>query len=134
MSLDLTNVQKALYDALIAADICDGRVHDGDQGQGQAQAPYVEIGEWDIQADDAQVLEGLDCVATLHIWSKARGAKETQQVADAIRDALHRQPLTITGMDCMDVQVGSTSIQRDPDEIHRHGALRVTIIVSKTEV
>jgi hypothetical protein len=123
-------IQKALYAALVAANVCGGRIYDGDQNQDDGDAPWIEIGEWDVQADDTGCDIGVDAVATLHIWDVSPQSKRVQDAADAIRNALHRTALTIAGAACTDVQVASFTSFVDPDEKHRHGVLRVQILVT----
>jgi hypothetical protein len=127
MSLDVNLIQKALRDALVAANVAGGRIYDADQAQTDANAPYVEIGEWDVQPDDTGDSIGLDAVATLHIWDNQPQARRVQAVADAIRTAIHRTQFTLTGMTCLDVQVGGFNAFTDQDQKHRHGILRVTV-------
>lgn len=131
MALNSHLIQKALYDALIAANVAGGKVYDGDQMQDAGDMPYVEIGEWTFAPNDTGCDIGLEATATLHIWAKEPGHKQVQQISDAMRAAIHRQPLTIAGVDCLDVQCESVTSFTDPDGQTRHGVARITIIVSE---
>lgn len=128
MAISTHEIQKALYAALVAANVCGGRIYDGDQEQADTNAPYLLIGEWDVQSDDTGDGVGVDAVATLHIWDTSPQAKRVQEAADAVRNALHRTQLTIAGASCLDVQVMSFNSFVDQDEKHRHGILRVQVL------
>lgn len=118
-------VQTAVYDALIAASVAGGRVHD-DVPQDVA-FPYVAIDASQVIADDVTCADGSDEFVDLHIWSRYRGWKEVKEIADAIHGALHAVSLTAAGRTTTHAFVQSFRTLRDPDGVTRHGVITLRI-------
>lgn len=90
--------------------------------------PYTVVGEITEASDDLHDREGSDVTATLHIWSKALGTKETNAIKKEIDAALHHADLAVTGARVWSVtrEFSTTLRDRDPDtnEVLRHGVVR----------
>ena len=120
-------LQQALYAAVtgsapLAALIGPPRVYD-DVPQGAA-FPYLTLGQstlrdWSTGTDDAE-----EHILTLHVWSRAGGRKEMHEVMDALRGALHDQPLVLSGHRLVNIRHEISEARRDPDGETYHGIVR----------
>jgi hypothetical protein len=120
-------LQQALYSAVtgsapLAALIGPPRVYD-DVPQGAA-FPYLTLGQstlrdWSTGTDDAE-----EHTLTLHVWSRAGGRREMHEVMDALRGALHDQPLVLAGHRLVNIRHEISEARRDPDGETYHGIVR----------
>jgi len=121
-------LQKAIYDALIAANIAGGRVYD-DIPENPI-FPYLLIGESVEQSDDGTGTSGSDSVETIHVWSRQRGFKETKNITGQIYDALHQKKLSVNGRDTAHTFWDGSLTRRDSDGITRQGIVRIRVVSS----
>jgi len=124
-------VQSKIYEILVAADVCDGRVYDATVTNPAVQFPYLEIGETQVLSDDVSGRGGNEEFLSLHIWSRHRGKSEVREICDQIRVALHAQVLTVTDMDHVSTFIRDLRSFRDPDGLTEHGV--VTVIIHSFE-
>jgi len=120
------NVQVAIYGvltALVPAIVVYDQVPDA------AAMPYVVIEDIAEYPDETLVSQGRRCIVALHTWSRYSGAMEVQEIIDWMIDALHHQPLTITGWHHVDTRLETSIVLRDPDGITRHGVTQFRIWV-----
>ncbi len=106
------------------------RIYD-DVPQG-ADFPYVTFGQglardWSTGTDD-----GNEHVLTLHVWSQAKGRKEAHEIMGALRDALHDQPLTLSGYRLVNLRHEQSEARRDPDGETYHGIARFRAVTEPT--
>ncbi|MBW1784666.1 MAG: DUF3168 domain-containing protein [Deltaproteobacteria bacterium] len=59
--------------------------------------PYIAIYDVASQEEDTMAVNGLESLYSIHIWSRYKGQKEVRQIMDEVYNALHNQPLTISG-------------------------------------
>lgn len=102
------------------------RIYD-DVPQGTA-LPYLTLGQsterdWSTGGDLATD-DGREHILTLHVWSNARGKKQTHDIIGAIRSALHDQPLPLTGHRLINLRHEFSEARRDPDGETVHGIAR----------
>lgn len=123
--LPLSDVQLALYAAIGAAvsvPVLDGAGPD-------QEYPFVTIGEFTAEPDDALRDAGAAIEAMVHIWSRYPGMREIQTLMELISLALHRQTLTLAGgAQWVESSVDYSATLRDPDGITRHGVMRIRIL------
>lgn len=100
MPLNTTGAQARVISLLIAAQVAGGRVYDDVPASIKTgrNTPYVEIANTRSVNEDSSGSDGLEYVMTLNIWSEHKGFKEVNDVADAIRAALHRQAFWVGNM------------------------------------
>ena len=92
-----------------------------------AKAPYVAVGDTTANDWDTDTSRGVEAETSIHVWSEYRGRYEAKRIQDAIYKALHRQPLTVTDADVIDVYQTFADTELDPDGHTRHGVQRFTI-------
>ena len=121
------SLQQSIFAALAADATLLGllggaRVYD-DVPQG-AGFPYLTFGhstarDWSTGSDD-----GHEHVLTLHVWSQERGQKQAHAIMDAVRTALHDQPLGLSGHRLVNLRHEFSEARRDPDGALVHGITR----------
>jgi hypothetical protein len=124
-------LQKAIHAALttnpaLLALLGGPRVHD-DVPRG-APFPYVTFAhsierDWSTGGE-----EGHEHIVTLHVWSRAAGSKEAQEIIAAIRSALHDQPLTLSGHRLVNLRQEFSEVRRDADGETYHGLVRLRAV------
>ena len=120
-------LQQSIFAALSAdtqltALLGPGRIFD-DVPQGTSP-PYITLGritsqDWSAGGDD-----GTEHVIAIHVWSGARGKKQTHEVLGAVRAALHDRPLAVAGHSLINLRHEHSEIRRDPDGETIHGVAR----------
>jgi hypothetical protein len=95
--------------------------------------PFVSIGE--VTETDKRrsfTLLGRELTLTIHVWSRAKGFAETNQLVDKIVAALENVQLVgMAGWDWELTNYEDFRTIRDPDGITRHGILRFRVRVSR---
>jgi hypothetical protein len=109
-------------DAVLTALLGTGRIFD-DVPQGTA-LPYVTLGQTTLRDASTATEDGAEHSLTVHVWSDARGKKETHAILDAIRAALHDQPLALAGHRLVNLRHELSEVRRDPDGATIHGLAR----------
>ncbi len=89
--------------------------------------PFVVIGDDTAAEFDDDDTEGQETTLTLHAWSRYAGKKEVKQVLDAIYNALHDKPLTVTGQIVIFIFFEFMETIADPDGLTQHGVIRFRI-------
>lgn len=98
--------------------------------EGQAQ-PYVTIGETLSTPDNAHGVFGRQVVATVHVWTRARGNAPGQAIAARIVALLDHRPLSVVGHRVVSVRCEFDQALRDPDPEIRHHVLRFRITTTQ---
>ena len=107
-------LQQAVYAALVASGDVAERVGDRvfDHVPRDAAFPYLVIGEDDLRDAGASLSEHLIAV---HVWSRAAGLSECKEAAEAVRLALDRAELAVTGQTLIGIRHLGTEFARDAD-------------------
>jgi hypothetical protein len=109
-------------DAALTALLGPGRILD-DVPQGTAM-PYVTLGPATLRDASTGTEDGTEHGLAIHVWSGARGKKETHAILSAIRAALHDRPLALTGHRLVNLRHQLSEVRRDPDGATLHGLAR----------
>jgi Protein of unknown function (DUF3168) len=122
LSLQQSLFSKLATDAPLLALLGGARIYD-DTPQ-TAVFPYVTFGQsiardWSTGTD-----LGDEHTLTFHVWSRAKGRKESHTILGAIRDALHDQPLTLDSHRLINLRHEFSDARRDPDGETIHGLAR----------
>jgi Protein of unknown function (DUF3168) len=121
------SLQQAMFgalsaDAALTALLGAGRIYD-DVPQATSP-PYVVLGPITARDWSTATEAGTEHVIALHVWSRARGKKQTHDIMETVRAALHDQPLSVSGYRLVNLRHESSDIRRDPDGETIHGTLR----------
>lgn len=89
-----------------------------------AAMPYLVIGgdkesDWSTSTD-----KGIEHALTLHIWSRARGVKESKTIAQAAREALDDAGLALTGHTLIGIRHQSSEYLRQTDGQTYHAIMK----------
>lgn len=90
----------------------------------RSEFPYVTFGQsverdWSTGTED-----GKEHVVTLHVWSRARGRKESDDILEAARAALQDAALAPGGHHLVNFRHEFSDVRRDPDGETFHGIAR----------
>ena len=121
-------------DSALTALLGAGRIYD-DVPQGTA-LPYLTLGQtaerdWST-GGDAATDAGAEHLLTLHVWSNARGKKQTHEILAAVRTTLHDAPLTLTGHRLVNLRHEFSEARRAPDGETIHGTARFRAVTEPT--
>lgn len=86
--------------------------------------PYVTFAQSQARDWSTGTEDGAEHILTLHVWSRAKGRKETHEIMDAVRAALHDQPLGLTAHRLVNIRHEFSEARRDPDGETYHGIVR----------
>lgn len=123
--LPLSEVQTAIYAALVPAV---APVPVLDLAGPDQEYPYLTIGEFTAEHDDALTEQAVNFELTVHVWSRQGGMQECQQLMTATKDALDRRRLSAAGFQWVDTIWHFAQTMRDPDGVTRHGILRFSVL------
>jgi hypothetical protein len=124
-------LQKAMHAALttnpaLLALLGGPRVHD--HVPRGAAFPYVTFAQSTERDWSTGGELGHEHIVTLHVWSRAAGGKEAQEIIGAVRAALHDQPLALTGHRLVNLRQESAEVRRDADGETTHGLVRLRAV------
>ena len=120
-------LQTSLYAALAADTALVGllgvpRIYD-DAPQRSA-FPYVTLGQSALRDWSTATEAGDEHLLTIHVWSRAEGRRETNEIIEAIRAALHDGSLLLDGHRLVNLRYESSEARREPDGQTYHGIVR----------
>jgi hypothetical protein len=89
-----------------------------------AQFPFITLGQtvnldWSTGTD-----EGAEHSLTLHVWSRADGAREVHEILEMIRTVLHDQLLALEDHCLVNLRHEFMEARLDPDGETMHGIVR----------
>jgi Protein of unknown function (DUF3168) len=135
MTAAVAELQKAIFAALgDAAPVVDkvgGRIHD--QAPAAVQFPYVTFGRTSLYDWSTGTESGTEQLFTLHIWSKAKGKKETLDIMEAIRARLDHARLPLDTQHLVDLTLEFAEARHDDDLSVHHGLLRFRAITESSQ-
>lgn len=124
-------VQIAIIDLLQAsqaiASIVGKRIYD--TVPNKTKFPYINLEPFDSSTEETKNQDGQLHNIQIDTWSRYRGQKQTREIIAAIRDAVHRVPLPITGGNVVYSYVNNTRLLMDSDKRTIHGIVEMQIKV-----
>ncbi|MVB04162.1 DUF3168 domain-containing protein [Agrobacterium vitis] len=122
-------VQKAIYEAMLAANCCGGRVYDNVPSD--AQFPYHTIGDEQVSDDSTSCGAAWIVYCDIHSWSRpASGSKAEVKAARAAAFAAISGIPDIPGFQLDGVDLETARTQADPDGITQHDILTVRFLIN----
>jgi hypothetical protein len=126
MTAPALELQKAIFAALTGdaatAALIGERVFD--HAPADVPFPYVSFGRTSIYDWSTGTESGTEQLFTLHVWSKARGKKETLDIMECVRAALDQAPLALDEHHLVDLRLEYSEARYDEDIDVHHGLLR----------
>jgi hypothetical protein len=95
--------------------------------------PYITLGRIAAQDWSTGGEYATEHVFTVHVWSAARGKKETHEILSAIRAVLHDQPLAVAGHSLINLRHERSEIRRDANGETIHGTARFRAVTEPSE-
>lgn len=77
--------------------------------------PYLSIGQTIERDWSSGTEDGREHTLTLHVWSRAAGRREAQEMAQVARATLHQAILTLDGHRLINLRHEFTEARREPD-------------------
>ena len=120
-------LQRNIYQALTSSSeltslLGGDRIYS--QAPPAAQFPFITLGQtvnldWSTGTD-----EGAEHSLTLHVWSRADGAREVHEILEMIRTVLHGQLLALEDHYLVNLRHEFMEARLDPDGETMHGIVR----------
>ncbi len=86
--------------------------------------PYVTIGETSVSDWSSKTFDGQEHRLTLHVWSRARGRKETKEIFALLYAMLNGADLAVEGQQLVDLRFEFAQTLLDADGLTFHGVQR----------
>jgi hypothetical protein len=120
-------LQRGIYEALagfsgLTTLLGGARIYD-DAPQGAA-FPFIILGQSVVRDWSTGTEVGAEHELTLHVWSRTGGKKQVQEIIEAIRAALHDQPLMLADHHLINLRHEFSEARLDPDGDTFHGIVR----------
>jgi hypothetical protein len=127
MRSSLSALQTALYNRLIADLTLMSKVTGVfDDVPDKQPYPYVTLGEDTVTDWGTKTFSGEEVTHTLHVWSRGKGKKESQEILSLILEVITREPLLISdGFSVEFSQLDYMQVFVENDGLTRHGVLRL---------
>lgn len=127
MASAATELQKAIFAALqgdsaLVAALGGSKIYD--HAKSDIAFPYVTFGRTSVYDWSTGTEIGSEHLFTIHVWSKAKGKKETLDVMQLIEAQLHDQPLAMAGFRLVNIRQEFAETRFDEDQSVYHGLLR----------
>ena len=118
MSSSVWDLQQAVHatltaDTALLALLGGTRIYD-DVPRGAA-FPYVSLAAFTARDWTTGTEPGTEITFTVHAWSRGAGHKQPHLIADAVRTALHDQPLTLADHRLVNLRHDASETRRERD-------------------
>lgn len=132
MKSPAADVQKALFEAL-ASDAALTAMLGGkkifDHAPADVRFPYVTFGRTSLYDWSTSTESGTEQFFTLHVWSKAKGKKETLAIMDEVRSRLHDADIALGTHDLVSLRFETGEVRYDEDVAVHHGLLHFRAVI-----
>lgn len=120
-------LQKAIFDTLkgdagLIGLLGGAKIYD--RAPANVVFPYITFGRTSIYDWSTGTESGTEQLITLHIWSKAKGKKETLDIMERAKALLHDQPLALETQALVNCRLEFAEARHDDDLDVYHGLLR----------
>ncbi len=127
MTAAAADLQKALFEALMGDSVLVSALGGAklfDHVPAHVAFPYVTFGRTSVYDWSTSTESGTEQLLTLHVWSKARGKKETLDIMEQVRASLDQAPLTLDDHHLVSLRLEYSEARYDEDIDVHHGLLR----------
>lgn len=127
MTAPAAELQKAIFaaladDAALVALLGGARIFD--RAPSNVAFPYITFGRTSIYDWSTGTETGTEQLFTLHVWSKAKGKKETLDIMELARARLDDASLTLEGHHLVNLRLEFAEARHDDNLSVHHGLLR----------
>lgn len=131
----VADLQKTLFEAL-AGDNALAALLDGakifDHAPADVRFPYITFGRTSVYDWSTDTDSGTEQLFTLHIWSKAKGKKETLDIMEAVRERLDDGGLALDQHHLVSLRFEYAESRYDDDQSVHHGLLRFRAVIEQS--
>jgi hypothetical protein len=136
MTAPAAELQKAVFEALAAnaavtALLGGGKIYD--HAPANVAFPYLTFGGTSIFDWSTGTESGTEQLFTLHVWSKAKGKKETLAIMEAVRALLDDGSLELDAHHLVNMRLEFAEARYDEDLSVHHGLLRFRAVTEEGE-
>ncbi|NGO53622.1 DUF3168 domain-containing protein [Allomesorhizobium camelthorni] len=136
MTAPAAELQKAVFEALAAdaavtALLGGGKIYD--HAPANVAFPYLTFGRTSIFDWSTGTESGTEQLFTLHVWSKAKGKKETLAIMEAVRALLDDAALELDEHHLVNMRLEFAEARYDEDLSVHHGLLRFRAVTEEGE-
>jgi hypothetical protein len=136
MTAPAAELQKAVFEALAAnaavtALLGGGKIYD--HAPANVAFPYLTFGRTSIFDWSTGTESGTEQLFTLHVWSKAKGKKETLAIMEAVRALLDDGSLELDAHHLVNMRLEFAEARYDEDLSVHHGLLRFRAVTEEGE-
>jgi hypothetical protein len=127
MTAPAAELQKAVFEALAADAAVTALLGGGkifDHAPANVAFPYLTFGRTSIFDWSTGTESGTEQLFTLHVWSKAKGKKETLAIMEAVRALLDDAALELDEHHLVNMRLEFAEARYDEDLSVHHGLLR----------
>jgi hypothetical protein len=134
MTAPAAELQKAIFaalgsDAALTAALGGSRIFD--QARANVAFPYITFGRTSVYDWSTGTERGTEQLFTLHIWSKAKGSKETLEIMEMARWVLDDKSLPLDGHYLVNLRLEFAEARYDDDLAVHHGLLRFRAVTEE---
>lgn len=127
-------LQRAIYahlmsDAPLGA-LIGARIYDAVPGD--ADFPYVTLGDALVTAYEADEARGAEHRLTFNVWSRAGGRTEAKSILGALNAALHDAGLTVEGRRLVNLRFLDAETRRESDGLTWRGTIRFRAVTEQS--
>jgi len=129
-------LQKSLYQALAnSPEVVTllGGVRIYDDPPQAAGFPFITLGQSVIRDWSTGSEDGAEHSLTLHVWSRTGSKQQMLQIVEAVRRALHDQPLTLEDHYLVNLRHEFSEARLDPDGDTYHGVVRYRAVTEPAQ-
>jgi hypothetical protein len=136
MTAPAAELQKAVFEALAAdaavtALLGSGKIYD--RAPANVAFPYLTFGRTSIFDWSTGTESGTEQLFTVHVWSKAKGKKETLAIMEAVRALLDDGSLELDQHHLVNMRLEFAEARYDEDLSVHHGLLRFRAVTEEGE-
>ncbi|KQZ12958.1 hypothetical protein ASD44_01900 [Mesorhizobium sp. Root554] len=134
MTSAAADLQKALFSALSEDAALSGLIGENkvfDHAPADIAFPYLTFGRTSVFDWSTGTDSGTEQLFTLHIWSKAKGKKETLEIMNVVQNTLQQEPLTLDSHRLVNLRFEFAEARYDEDLSVHHGLLRFRAITEE---
>lgn len=126
MGAPAVELQKAVFAALLGEAALTAEVGDRvfDHAPANVAFPYVSFGRTSIYDWSTGTESGTEQLFTVHVWSKAKGKKQTLDIMDVARARLEAGGLSMAGHHLVNLRLEYSEARYNEDQSVYHGLLR----------
>lgn len=134
MGAPAVELQKAILDALAGDAALTAMVGSRilDHAPANVAFPYLTFGRTSLYDWSTGTEIGTEHLFTIHVWSKAKGKKETLDLMELVKARLHDGGLALAGHRLVNLRLEFAEARHDEDLAVHHGLLRFRAVTEPT--